>query len=100
MAASSQGDPGMSGFARSRPALGQPAVSVNHIKPQPALTRLKQVPPERLILREIRKLVVRILINPFGPGTNRLFRGTSNPLKRYCHSVRSVRSRPSNEVPA
>jgi hypothetical protein len=68
MATSSRGDPGTSGHAGLRPALGQPVVSVNHITPQPALTWLKQVPPEQLILREIRRLVVRLLINPFGPG--------------------------------
>ena len=53
---------------------------------------LKQVSPEESILREIRRLIVRMLIDSdvFGLGTNKLPGGTIIPLKYYCHSTRYV----------
>ena len=92
MSTSFQGASGPSGHAGSRPAFGQPpqVVSVNHIPPQPALTRLKQVSPELPILREIRRLTVRSSIDASDLRANKLSGGIILPLKCHCHSMRCV----------
>jgi hypothetical protein len=83
-----QGTSGPSGSAGLRPAFGQPVVSVNHITWSLALTLLKQVSPEQPILREIKRLIVRLFIDTFGLRTNKLLDGTILPLERHRHSTR------------
>jgi len=92
MSTSLQGASGPGVHVGIRPAFGQPVVSVNHITPQPTLTWLNQVSgPEQSIIREIKKLIVRLFIGAFGLRTNdSLPGGTNFPPKRYCHSTRYV----------
>ena len=91
MSTSLQGASGPGVHVGIRPAFGQPVVSVNHMMPQPTLTWLNQVSgPEQSIIREIKKLIVRLFVDTFGLRTNELPGGEILPSKRYCHSTRCV----------
>ena len=88
MSPSFQGVSGPSGSAGSLPAFGQLAVRGNYAALEPALTSLQQIPPEQPILREIKRLIVRLLIDPFDPRANKLPGGISTPLKHYWYNTR------------
>ena len=70
-----------------------------HTTPQLGLTWLKQVSPEQSIFREIKRLIVRPLIDAFGLGTNEPPGGTIIPPKRYYHSTRYVPIPPTKYPP-
>lgn len=60
-----QGASGPSGNAGLRSAFGQPVVRGNQIALEPTLMSLQQISPEQPILREIRRLIVSLLIDAF-----------------------------------
>jgi hypothetical protein len=77
----SQGASGPSTHAGLRAALGQPAVSGNHPAPQ-------QISSEQPISREIRRLIVRLLIDFFDLRANKLSDGSRTLSKNYGRSMR------------
>ena len=80
-----QGPSGPSGLAGLQPTLGQPAVSENGVASdeEPALISLQQISPEQSMTRELRRLIVRLLVGAFGFGAKKLSGGASILWKRY-----------------
>ena len=80
-----QGTSGPNGLAGLPPAFGQPAVSGNHVAPDSALISSQQILPEQS--HQLRKLIVRLLIDVFNLEANNMPDGTSNLSKRYGHNM-------------
>lgn len=78
-----QGASGPSGLAGLRPSLGQPAVSGNGVAFESALMLLQQIPPEQSMSRELRRLIVRLLVCAFDFRAEKLPGGASILWKRY-----------------
>ena len=75
-----QGASGPSGHAGLRSVLGQPTVSGNGAASEPALISLQQISPEQSVFREIRTLIVRLLVGALGLMAKKL-PGASTPWK-------------------
>ena len=78
-----QGASGPSGLAGLRPTLGQPSVSGNNVASESALISLQQIPPEQSVSRELRRLIVRLLVCAFDFRAKKLLGGSSILWKLY-----------------
>ena len=78
-----QGASGPSGLAGLRLTLGQPSVSGNDVASESALILLQQIPSEQPMSRELRRLIVRLLVCTFDFRAEKLPGGASVLWKRY-----------------